>query len=90
MAFDSSQVFKSVFGNKAVSVQLVTADANSGAVDVPMGVIDCALMSPVSCTTFSRMKAKKNTNSGGTSLNGTVQMSSCTSGDDFYLVCFGR
>lgn len=90
MAFTSTEKFLTVVGDKRMQVLEVTADANSGAVDTGLTVIDSAHATPKSAATFSRVKCKENVNSGGTALNGTVFMSSCTSGDAITLVVYGR
>lgn len=89
MAYSKVSKFKSVFGNKRVEGYLVTADAASGAVDTGLSVVEVAHVSPVSMATAA-IKAKANLNSGATALNGSVMFSAAASGDDFYLVVYGR
>lgn len=89
MAFTKTEIFKTVFGNKRVVALQVTADANSGAVDSGLEIIDAISVGVISAATGSQ-KFIKNKNSGGTALNGSLQMSSCTDGDTFHVVCFGK
>lgn len=89
MAFTATKLFTSVFGNQRVVGLTVTADANSGAVDSGLSVIDAIVVGVQSAATGSQ-KFKKNLNSGGTALNGSVFVSSCTNGDAFTVVCIGK
>lgn len=88
MAFTKTQLFSTVWGNKRVIGLTVTADANSGAVDSGLSVIEAITVSVQSAATGSQ-KFKKNLNSGATALNGSVFVSSCSSGDAFTVVCIG-
>lgn len=88
MAFSATTVFKSVFGNKRVVVLNVTADANSGAVDTGLSVIDAVTVGVISAATGAQ-KFKINKNSGATALNGSLMMSSCANGDAFHVMCIG-
>jgi hypothetical protein len=89
MAFSKTELFNSVFGNKRVVGMTVSADANSGAVDSGLSVID-ALLTAVQSAATGAQKFKKNLNSGATALNGSIFCSSCTNGDDFFVVAIGR
>lgn len=88
MAFTKTLAFQSVFGNKRVVYMTITADANSGAVDTGLSVIEHVQATVRSAATGSQ-KFKANLNSGATALNGSLFMSSCTSGDVFYVAVFG-
>lgn len=89
MAFSKASVIQSVFGNKRAVMMTVTADANSGAVDTGLSVIEGISVAVKSAVTGSQ-KFKANLNSGGTALPGSLFMSSCTSGDDFYVTVYGK
>lgn len=89
MAFTRSSFQQTNWGNKRVTIFQVTADANSGAVDSGLSVIESVFNAVVSAATGAQ-KFKKNINSGATALNGSLMMSSCTSGDVFEVVCVGR
>jgi hypothetical protein len=89
MAFTKSHIAQSVVGNLRMSIFRVTADANSGAVDSGLSVIEAVQATVVSAATGAQ-KFKKNTNSGATALNGSLFMSSCTNGDVFEVVCLGK
>jgi hypothetical protein len=67
----------------------LSADANSGAVDTGLSVIEGIMTSVKSAATGSQ-KFKANLNSALTALPGSLFVSSCTNGDDFYVTVFGR
>lgn len=89
MAFSRASVVQSVWGNKRVETFVLTADANSGAVDTGISVIE-AIMTAVKSAATGSQKFKANLNSGATALNGSIMCSSCTNGDDFYVTVIGR
>lgn len=89
MAFTKSVDFTTVWGNKKVVGLQVTADANSGAVDTGLSVIESVYVGVISAATGAQ-KFKINKNSGATASNGSLMMSSCTNGDAFHVVCIGR
>lgn len=88
MAFSKTVLFTTVFGNKRAVGLEITADANSGAVDSGLSVIETLSPGVISAATGSQ-KFKRNLNSGGTALNGSIFMSSCTNGDVFHVVAIG-
>lgn len=71
---------ESVFGNKAVAMCTVTADAASGTVPTGVSRIVSVALAPLSMAT----SAVKLSVSGG-----TVTVSNAASGDAFYLTVFG-
>ena len=89
MAFTLTDRSQSVFGNKRIVTGLITADANSGAVDSGLSVIESISTGVKSAVTGSQ-KFKANLNSGATALNGSIFCSSCTNGDEFYVTVIGR
>jgi hypothetical protein len=89
MAFTKAAVSQSVWGNKRMVSFTLTADANSGAVDTGLSVIESVMTSVKSAATGSQ-KFKANLNSGATALPGSLFCSSCTGGDDFYVTVTGR
>lgn len=89
MAFSKASAVQTVWGNKRVVQFVLTADANSGAVDTGLSVIEGVMTAVKSAATGSQ-KFKANLNSGATALNGSLFCSSCTNGDDFYVTVFGR
>lgn len=89
MAFTKSNVFQTVFGNKRIVTFDLTADGNSGAVDSGVSVIEAVTVGVTSAATGSQ-KFKKNLNSAGTALNGSIFCSSCTNGDVFSVIVVGR
>jgi hypothetical protein len=89
MAFTKSVDFTTVIGNKRAIGLTITADANSGAVETGLSVIEHVQATVISAATGSQ-KFKKNLNSGLTANNGSLMMSSCTNGDAFHVLCIGR
>jgi len=81
----------SVFGNYRVSMGTITLSAvTSGAVSSGLQRIVGGSVTPASCTTDTlRQQIKFNTGSAGTAINGMVQITTGTAGDDFYAVLFG-
>lgn len=79
MAFTISKE-DSVFGNKAVAMCVVTADAASGTIPTGLSRIASVALAPVSMSTA----AIKMSVSGG-----TVTVSNAASGDAFYLTVYG-
>lgn len=88
MAFSKANATQSVWGNKRMVSFTLTADANSGAVDTGLAVIEGVFTAVRSAATGSQ-KFKANLNSGATALPGSLFVSSCAAGDDFYVTCFG-
>lgn len=89
MAFSKASAVQSVIGNKRMVTFELTADANSGAVDSGLGVVESIAVAVKSAATGSQ-KFKANLNSGATALNGSIFCSSCTNGDVFYVTVIGR
>lgn len=89
MAFTKTALFTTVMGNKRQVALEVTADANSGAVDSGLSVIEAINVGVISAATGAQ-KFKRNLNSAGTALNGSIFMSSCTNGDVFHVIATGR
>ena len=71
----------SVFGNKRVVICNVTADAASGIITPGLGVIDGYSMSPISMATAAPLIKISTT---------TVVVSAAASGDNFFLVIYGK
>lgn len=80
MAFTVTKT-NSVFGNKAVAICEVTADAASGTIVTGFGAIDGYSLSPISMATASPLIKKS---------GGTITVSAAASGDNFYLTVYGR
>ena len=89
MAFSAASVEQSVFGNKRMVSFILTADANSGAVATGLSIIDAVSVTPKSCATTAP-KFKINLSAASAAANGSLFGSSCTSGDEFYVVAYGK
>ncbi len=89
MAYTSSQLVKTVFGNERVLGIRVTADAASGAIDTGLSVIDFVSVAHQSCTTAG-FRTIMNVNSGLTANNGSLAISGAVSGDVILLTVYGH
>ncbi len=78
-----------VFGNEAVEIIKVTADAAESNIQTRLGVIVGFSYGPSSMNS-SNIHIAINSNSTGLSSPGVVGISGCTSGDLFYLTVYGR
>lgn len=76
-------------GNKRQANFQVTLAAASGVFDTGLAYVDCILVTPVSAATEG-IQVKANLSSSATSVNGRVSINSGASGDDFYVVCYGK
>lgn len=90
MAYSLSGSIKTVHGNERVYHGVVTADAASGAVVIPgMTIIDVvhltAKTSAVGLATIT-----KNATTSEAASNGSVNIKSATSGDEYYITVYGR
>jgi hypothetical protein len=88
MAFTYTVAEKTVFGNLQVHMATVVADATAGAVATGLGTVAHVTVSPKSVT--SGYKVAANAGVSGTSTVGTVAITGCTSGDEFYVTVYGR
>lgn len=89
MAFTASLVASTDFGNKAVKVFNVTADAASGSVSTGLNVVEWHSMSPVSMATAA-IKIKDNLSAASAAANGSIMVSSAVNGDAFVLTAYGH
>jgi len=67
----------------------VTAGAATGVVSFGMGYINAVSVTPASAAS-TVWNAQKNLDTSGTASNGDLSITGCTSGDDFYVVVYGR
>ena len=93
MAQTFTSLKKITAGNERIEIFHVEAGASaSGAVDTTCGYIEAATIHPLSCASvgFGIIVKPNLAENGSTTRNGSVFISSTTTGDDFYLVCYGR
>ena len=79
---------KSIMGNKAVVGLKVITDSATTAIDSGLKQIDYFSYAPASMGT-SNIHININKGISSTSIVGTVAVTGCASGDEFYLVVFG-
>lgn len=80
---------QSVWGNKRVVILSCSVDSTSGNVDTGLSVVDGYSWGPVSMTSMGVIM-KRNIGSGATARPGMINLQSFTTGDVFFLVCYGR
>lgn len=94
MAYTASVVKKSVFGDCRMTLISCSADSVSGNIAVPgMSVIYGCTYAPISMSTANSIyypRIKVNKLEAGTAANGYIGFSGLVSGDDFFLVVYGR
>lgn len=92
MAQTYTKVSDTVSGNKRECIYIVQASTSaSGAVQTPLGYVVSTQIAPLSCASVGwGIIVKPNLDSASATKNGSVFISSTTSGDDFYLVCYGK
>lgn len=90
MAYTLTTVYKDVHGSQRVFHGVVTADATSGSVAIPsIGVVGVVHLTPKSAATAG-INAIANYAKSAIATNGSVQIVSAASGDDFYITVYGR
>jgi len=89
MAYTTSFLVKTVFGDKRVHGIRLTADAATQAVDTGLSYIDTVTLAPQSLSTAA-IKVAINELAAGTASVGYVGISGCASGDEFILTVFGK
>jgi len=88
MAWDADVIFKGVEGSLRVHVLSCTADAATQAVVTGLDRINHFSVGPQSITTSS-WAMYANSNAVGTAAPGTLGCSGFTSGDVFFVKCYG-
>jgi hypothetical protein len=88
MAFTTSMLFQTVQGDKRVQAIRVTADGATGTVPTSLNVVEACVVGPVSAPTNPVIAINQGTT--GTSILGTVGMTSCTSGNVYQLIVYGH
>ena len=88
MAYTVATIDQSVQGDKRVVVLSCVADAATQAIDTGLSAVDFISYSPKSMT--AEPKIMLNQLAAGTASVGTVSVSGVTSGDEFWLVCYGH
>jgi hypothetical protein len=87
MAFTFTVSKKTVFGDERVSHGKVTADSTAGYVVTGLANIVALTHAPISQTTG--VKYTINKLDSGTAAAGTLAVTGCTSGDEFYVTVYG-
>lgn len=93
MAFTLTKYQTTVHGNQNVWQGLVTADAVSGVVSFGFATITNVQWSPASATTNGSGSAPRfriNKTAGGVASAGDLGVSGVVSGDEYYVMVYGR
>lgn len=92
MAYTFTLVSNDVDGSQRRLVYNCTLDtAYSGAVATPLSYVNAAIISPISCASIGMgIIVKRNTTAASAAANGSVFISSNTSGDNVFLTVYGR
>lgn len=90
MAFTNTRLIRNIEGNKVIEYWSVTADANSGSVATGLSVIEAIAGVTVVSAATGAQKFKMNLSAASATANGTIMVSSCTSGDQFVVVAVGH
>lgn len=78
-------------GNKRVILIDAVSDAAETNLATGLGYVTHYSIGIKSCSTGTALPhVALNKNSSGTASNGTIGISGCTSGDEFYIIAFGR
>lgn len=88
MAYTVGTIKAGVHGSERYVVLSCVADAATQAIDTGLSSVDFVSYSPKSMT--AEPKIMLNQLAAGTSTAGTVSVSGVTSGDEFWLVCYGH
>ena len=81
MAYTSSSIVKTVWGNRNVLTTRVTADAASGTIDTGYNVIEAALGIAVRSATTTGFRTFINGTAASAACNGVIGFSGLVSGD---------
>lgn len=90
MAFTNTRLVRNIEGAKIVEYWDVTADANSGSISTGLSVIEAIAGVTVVSAATGAQKFKANLNAASAAANGSILVSSCTSGDRFIVVAIGH
>ena len=89
MAFTVTLRKQTTFGDQKVYQYKVTADANSGVIVTGLKYVDSCFVSLISGTAGGQ-NVKPNLNAASATANGSIMASTCTNGDDFFLIVYGH
>lgn len=76
-------------GDKRRVIIDITADAATQTVESGLSVVEGHAIGIQSCSTAA-IKVYANSNASGVQSMGVLGISGCVSGDEFYVICYGR
>jgi hypothetical protein len=89
MAYTSSVIFKSVYGNKRAVALSCTADAASGVIVTGLNNVEALEVVSVSMASGGTGNFRRNLTVASAAANGSVFVSSIANGDVFLLTVYG-
>jgi len=89
MAYTVTTEMSTVFGDKRVKGYLISANAATDNIDTGLDYIDHMQVTIKSAATYTAYWAKNVLTDAVASL-GTISVTGCTSGDDYYVTVYGR
>ena len=90
MAWTVTKKLETVFGNVRAQHYLLGADAATLELDTGLGDVISVSTTIKSAVTSTAPNVSVNVNSTGVSNAGMVSITGCTSGDDIWLIVYGR
>lgn len=93
MAWTTTKKAEYAIGNHKVQLWSLTADSATVELSTGLGVVDHAQLTPGSSVASAASfgyAVKANALSAATASNGTVSITGCVSGNDFFLCVWGR
>lgn len=89
MAWTTTVVDKTVFGNQRIIQYLLVGDSATLELNTGLGTVTHVQSTPSTMTTAA-VKFKINVLSAGTAANGWIAITGCTSADSMFLTVYGR
>lgn len=81
--------YKTVFGDKRTVMMKITADAATQTIETGLNVVEAFSHGKASMNTANQHFAI-NSNASGVQSMGVIAVTGCTTGDEFYVVVYGR
>lgn len=90
MAYTVTRTKNTVHGNDRVVQLAVTADAATQTIETGLSLVYGIEVTPVSMATIGSLTFQPNSGASGVKALGYIGCSGLTTGDDFYVVAYGR
>lgn len=90
MAYTVTKVVETCFGDQRVRTFDVTADAATQTIQTGLQYVNFCQVTALSMTTTTDPKIAVNVSASGVAANGSIAVTTCISGDHFFLTVYGR